>query len=145
MRFPIFSTKSDIATFDNFFQDFKPLVASRAFCDDSRVMMPAVNISEDDSAFHIEIEAALMQKQDFTISVEKNTLSISGKRHDASEKKDKTYYRREIVSGTFSRSFIIPENVDKQGIAANHDNGVLHISLPKSQKTSEQVQHIAIQ
>ena len=150
MRFPIFTKSRDISdfdrfsAFDNFFHDFKPLVDSSLYRQDARVMMPAINISEDNEAFHIEVEAALMRKQDFKISVEKDTLRISGERQDKQEKKDKTYYRKEIVSGSFSRSFVIPENVDPQTISANFDNGVLHISLPKSEKTPDQVQNIEI-
>ena len=150
MRFPVFTKTRDISAFDNlsafdnFFHEFKPLVDSSLFCHDTRVMMPAINISEDNEAFHIEVEAALMRKQDFKISVEKNTLIISGERQDKQEKKDTTYYRKEIVSGSFSRSFVIPENVPIDGISANFENGVLHVSLLKSEPTPEQIQNIEI-
>ena len=145
MRFPIITRTRDVSAFNRFFDDFKPLLDSSLFCDESKVMLPAVNVSEDDSAFYIEVEASRMKKEDFSISVENKVLSISGKRTDTNENEGKTYFRKEIVSGSFSRSFQIPENVDSQAITATHENGVLELKLPKTPKDQDKVQNIRVE
>ena len=57
------------------------------------------------------------------------------KETESKEKKD-SYTRKEFNFSSFERSFSIPENVDADGILAKYENGILHITLPKMEKTS---------
>jgi HSP20 family protein len=92
---------------------------------------PAVNISETEDTYLIEVAAPGLQKKDFSISVEGNMLSIKVEKESKSEKKDKDYWRQEYDFSSFERSFRLPEDVMSDKVKANYQNGLLEISLQK--------------
>ncbi len=99
----------------------------------ARYSVPAVNIMEDDKEYRIEVVAAGIDKKDVKINVEDDVLTISSEREDKNEEKDKHYMRREFNYTAFSRSFIVPEEVNAEKISAEHKNGVLMLHLPKKE------------
>ena len=106
---------------------------------------PAVNTREGKEAYHIDVDLPGINKEDVEISVDKNLLTISGKREVKEEVKEENYYRIESSYGTFSRSFTLPEKVDVENIRAASDNGVLEIIVPKLTVLADSVQKIEIQ
>lgn len=102
--------------------------------------LPAVNISESKKEFNIEVSAAGFDKSDFSIEIEKNVLTISANKEEKKEEKDENekVLRREFSSSSFSRSFVIPENIDAEHISAQQKDGILKISLPKVDKLPEE-------
>src|SRR6185437_8162780 len=94
---------------------------------------PAVNISENKERFEVSLAAPGMKKADFNIDVERNTLTISAETKAEKEEKDERYTRKEYSYSSFSRSFTLPEGVNKDKIDASYDNGVLTLSLPKTE------------
>lgn len=96
-----------------------------------------VDISEDEHAFHLDAELPGITKEQIALTIEDNVLTIKAERNQKEEEKKKDYHRIERSYGSFSRSFNIGELIDQENIKAAFDNGVLHISLPKTQPVSK--------
>ena len=95
---------------------------------------PAINVIETEKAYKVELAAPGMTKEDFNVRIdEENNLVISmeKKAENKEEKKDGRYLRREFSYSKFQQTMILPENVDKDHISAQVENGVLNIELPK--------------
>jgi HSP20 family protein len=102
---------------------------------------PGIDISETDTQFHISAELPGMTKEDITVNLENSQLTISGERKLKDEEKEKTYHRVETSYGSFSRSFELPDNVDEQSITASYEDGLLNISIDKSEeKVKKQIE-----
>lgn len=103
--------------------------------------VPSIDISESDDQFLISAELPGMKKEDINISLENNRLSISGERSFEKEDKGKKYHRVETSYGSFERSFQLPDNIDEESIKASYDNGLLNISIDKSEdKVKKQIE-----
>jgi HSP20 family protein len=99
-----------------------------------------VDISEDETAFHIEAELPGLTKEQIALNIEDDVLTIKAERKQETEEQKKDYHRIERSYGSFSRSFNLGEMIDQEHIGAAFDNGVLHVTLPKAQpvrKTKE--------
>ncbi|MDR0829710.1 MAG: Hsp20/alpha crystallin family protein [Prevotellaceae bacterium] len=95
---------------------------------------PAINVKETKTGFEIEVAAPAMTKENFVIRIdEDNNLEISAEKKTESEVEDKEirYLRREFGYQTFSHTLVLPENADKEAIAAKMEHGVLTITVPK--------------
>ena len=93
---------------------------------------PRVDISEDANNLYVVAELAGMTKSDIKISVnEDNVLSIKGEKKLNVIPEGKTYLRSERFWGDFSRSFVLPENLNKEEINAKFEDGVLELTIPK--------------
>ncbi len=94
--------------------------------------VPAVNISETDDNFLVEVAAPGMEKKDFNVSVEEGMLTISAEKKDEKETKEKNYCRQEYNFTSFERSFRLPDNVDADSVKAKYEDGLLKINLKKT-------------
>ena len=116
---------------------------------------PAVNIIENDQEFRIEVSAPGMKKEDFSVDMEENRLTISAEHkyeHEESSNGDKNkggkekgknnerYTRREFGYSQFSRSFMLPETVDPENIQAQYKDGILNLTLPKREDEKQRKQ-----
>ena len=126
-RGPAYRSIFDDFFTEPFFKDFPP--AMRKFHMDVKV-----NVSEEQDHFEIEVAAPGFEKSDFSLSVEKDILTIKGEKSHEGEEKKKNYTRREFGHETFSRSFRLPENVDAEKISAKYDQGVLTVMLVKHEE-----------
>ncbi|MCW8796828.1 MAG: Hsp20/alpha crystallin family protein [Chlorobium sp.] len=95
-----------------------------------------VDISEDENAFHIEAEMPGVSKENISIGVEDDLLTIKGERKQKSEGQRTNYHLTERTYGTFSRSFNLGELIDQDAIDASYENGILHLTLQKAQPVS---------
>ena len=95
---------------------------------------PAVDISEDENHFEIQVSVPGMKKSDFNIEVNDGRLTISGERKMEDKKEGKNYHSLETHYGAFSRSFYLPDNVNEDGILAAYEDGLLKVNLPKEEK-----------
>ncbi|WP_457748961.1 Hsp20/alpha crystallin family protein [Sulfurimonas sp.] len=107
--------------------------------------IPAVNTREGKDAYYIELDLPGIKKEDVEISVDKNILSIKGKREVKKEEEKDDYYRIESAYGTFSRSFTLPEKVDTENIKASGENGVVEITIPKLKVEKDTTKKIEIE
>ncbi len=96
---------------------------------------PAVNVIENDAEYKVEVAAPGMTKEDFNIQLgEDNELVITMEKKNVvneEDKKNKKYLRREFSYAKFQKSFLLPEDVEKDKVSANVSDGVLNILLPK--------------
>lgn len=92
--------------------------------------VPAVNITKEENDYKVTLAAPGMKKTDFNVSMDNNILTISAVNENEHEEKKKKYTRREYNYTSFSRSFTLPEDVDKKQINAKYDNGVLTLTMP---------------
>jgi HSP20 family protein len=124
--------------FDDLFKDdFWPAVSKNN-------LTPAVNITENEKEFNIEVAAPGLEKDDFKLNLEDNVLSISCEKEMTKEDKNEKYIRKEFNYASFYRSFILPENVIAEDIKATHKNGVLNISVPKPEEVKKVAKNIQI-
>jgi HSP20 family protein len=75
-----------------------------------------------------------IEEKDIEIKIEDNTLSLRGERKFEKETKEENYHRIERSYGSFYRAFTLPNSIDPDRIQAEHENGVLKISMPKRQE-----------
>ena len=98
---------------------------------------PAINVVESDKDYKVEVAAPGMKKEDFNIHLgDNNELIITMEQKNENKEEHKKYLRREFSYTKFEQSFVLPDNVDKEKIAANVNDGVLTVTLPK--ETPEQ-------
>lgn len=98
--------------------------------------VPAVNVKETDTAFELEMAAPGMEKKDFKIELEQDTLVISAEKENKMEEKseDGKYSRREFSYHSFSRSFNLPKELVKEDdINASYKDGILRVTVPKKE------------
>ncbi|GAA4413787.1 hypothetical protein GCM10023187_42490 [Nibrella viscosa] len=108
------------------------------------VHTPAVNVKEDDGAFHLEVAAPGLKKEDFKVSVHKNTLTISFRQEQNTDETVGTYTRKEFGLLAFERSFRLPKTVDVGQIQATYVDGILKLDLPKVEVKEEQPKEITV-
>lgn len=95
---------------------------------------PAINVIETNNEYDMEMAVPGLCKDDLNVQIEENILNISMEKKTEVEQKSekKNYLRREFSTQQFYRSFELPENVEKEKITAQVENGVLRIVLPKN-------------
>ena len=102
----------------------------------SPVWSPRTDLLETDDAFRLRLDVPGMTKDDITINLQNNTLTVSGERTSERTNEEEEYVRVERVFGTFHRTFTLPDAVDAEHIEAAYDNGVLTIHVPKTEKST---------
>lgn len=99
-----------------------------------RVAAPSLDLVETDKAFQARLDMPGIKPNDIDIEVTGNTLRISGERKEEKEEKGKTYHRVERRYGTFARSVTLPCEVQEDKIEAECRDGVLTVTLPKTEQ-----------
>ena len=110
--------------FDDFFNDTKKQ-------DTSTVLR--TDIYEKDGIYNIEMDIPGFDKKDVKIEVEDGYLTVSAKKSEKHEDKDKHYIKRERYSGSFKREFYIGD-VNHEDIKAEFKDGTLNITVPEAPK-----------
>ena len=104
---------------------------------------PDIDIKESNKAFLIKADIAGLSKKDIKIKVHGDKLTVYGERGDESNKND-YYHFRERSIGKFSRSFNLPDSVNKDKINARFKNGILSIELEKHEEIIPEEKEITI-
>jgi HSP20 family protein len=107
---------------------------------------PSVDIYEDDKGYVINAELPNIKKEDVKINIENGYITIQGERSFEKEtkKEGRKYHVVERSYGAFSRSFKLPENSDKAKVEAKFENGVLSVTIPKSEESKPKEVEIKI-
>ena len=92
---------------------------------------PPVDIYETEKAIILKAEIPGVEIDDVTIEVDANTLVLSGERRPGKRVAQENYHRMERYYGSFSRTFCLPNIVDKHGVKASLRDGLLEITVPK--------------
>jgi HSP20 family protein len=94
-----------------------------------------VNLTEDDRAYYISADLPGVKESDINIELDQERLTISAKREDLH--KDQKYHLAECFYGDFERTITLPSNIDgDKKVYAKYQNGVLHISIHKLDKST---------
>ncbi|MGZ8551237.1 MAG: Hsp20/alpha crystallin family protein [Chitinophagaceae bacterium] len=124
------------SVFDDFFKPWNEWFDNGGFL--GRTMnVPAVNITEQKNEYRVTMAAPGLKKDDFKIDVDGNMLTISSEKEENKEEKDKKFTRKEYSYSSFSRSFTLPEEINKEKIEARYEDGVLKISLPRKEEAKK--------
>lgn len=128
------------AFFDDFFKPWNEWSLGRS------LTTPAVNIAENKNHFEVSVAAPGLKKSDFNIDVDENMLTISCEKEEKKEEKEERYTRKEYNYTSFTRSFALPDEVIKDKIEAVYEDGVLRITLPKTEQAKKAAlsQHITV-
>ena len=104
---------------------------------------PPLDIEETENEITVRAEIPGMKKEDIKISLTGDTLCISGERRHEQEQKGKTYHRIERAYGRFMRSLVLPNDVQADRVKAAYNDGILELTMPKSEKA--RVREISIE
>jgi len=96
---------------------------------------PAFDAYEDKDKFSVKVELPGMKREDIDISLDGNTLTVAGELKEEEEHKEAEMYRAERYFGRFQRSVTLPQPVDTNRITATYKDGVLAITLPKTEES----------
>ncbi len=94
---------------------------------------PRVDISETDGNFMITAEVPGVSREDVKIGIEDHVLTIHGESKREKEESGKQFHRVERYYGSFSRSFTLPDNVDEEKVEAAFNDGLLTLTIPKTE------------
>lgn len=101
------------------------------------VTTPSVNVVENENNFTVSVAAPGLKKEDFKIDLAGNMLTISAEKEEEKEEKEGKYNRKEYNYSSFSRSFALPEEVNREQIDAKYEDGVLKLTLPKKEEVKK--------
>lgn len=142
---PIASFHRDInKVFDNFFSDFSfpSLRNTEELWNTS--FSPKVNVSENEKEINVEAELPGMEEKDVNVTLNNNSLVIKGERKSKKEDKSDNYHLVESSYGSFCRTIPIPEGIDRDKIEAVYKNGVMKVTIPKTEEAKKKVKKIPI-
>jgi HSP20 family protein len=96
---------------------------------------PEADMMESQEEIRVMVELPGLRPEDVEVSLENNVLTIAGeKREEREEGKENRWHLSERRYGRFTRSFVLPRDVDQEQIAATFENGVLTVAIPKSER-----------
>ncbi|HEV2354215.1 MAG TPA: Hsp20/alpha crystallin family protein [Puia sp.] len=107
-------------------------------------LYPSVDISETPQQYNIRAEIPGMKKEDIKISINKNCLSLSGEKKEEKKTDGEKFHRMESYYGSFQRSFVLPDGIKADKVEANFRDGVLSVTVPKSEETKEKTVEIKV-
>lgn len=103
----------------------------------TKATAPAINVKETEKEYTVEVAAPGMTKDDFNVNIDKDgNLHIHMEAHTEKKEEDKKshYLRREFAYSKFEQTLLLPDDVEKETIAARVNDGVLTVTLPKMAK-----------
>lgn len=113
---------------------------SNDFMTRANATAPAINVKESDREYTVELAAPGLKKEDFNVNIDRDGnlhIHMESKNESKEEDKKSHYLRREFSYSKFEQTLLLPDDVDKDGIEAKANDGVLTVSLPKLEKVSE--------
>jgi HSP20 family protein len=113
--------------FEEFLSD--PLFSSAARSSDR--WLPSVDIMEKDGNLVVRAEVPGVSEKDIELKLEGNVLTLKGEKKQEHEENLNNYHRMESFYGSFTRSFTLPDSVDRDGIKADYKNGILTVTIPQ--------------
>lgn len=125
--------------FDNLFSGRNELLVNK-----QGALTPRVDISETEKEFLISVEVPGVEEKDIDIELNAGVLTLRGEKKNEKQEEGRNFYRVERSYGSFQRSFSLPETIEEEGIKAVYGNGVLHLHLPKAEKTKDSSKKIRI-
>ena len=142
-EYPIMRLHEEIdRMFDTFFQDFPSMPG--LLQGKERGFMPRVNVIEKEKEIRIEAELPGIEEKDLEINIDNGMLTISGEKKSEKEDRKDNYYMMERSYGAFRRQLPLPAETDRDHVKAEFKNGVLSITVPKTEEAKSKVKKIPI-
>ncbi|MBN1411920.1 MAG: Hsp20/alpha crystallin family protein [Spirochaetales bacterium] len=108
------------------------------FFDDSSISggacLPRVDVKETGDNYVLEADLPGLTEKDIEVRVDNGVLILSSARKEEKEEKKDNYLIKERRETSFSRSFVLPKNTDRDNIDAKYANGVLTLTIPKTEE-----------
>lgn len=117
--------------FDRFMNNFWDIAPLRR---EEQRKVPSVDVRETDNEYILEAELPGYGEEDVDVNVDNHVLHLSSKKEEDRTEEKKDYIMRERRSYSFSRSFVLPENVNEDKIKGTFKNGVLTLTMPKREE-----------
>ncbi len=148
MRRPFLSLRDEIDRVFDEFMSWSPFRASTWERPLARLGVHGGDLTADvierDDAYEIDVDVPGMSKDNIEIALSNGDLRVKCEMKEEKEETGKEYYRRERFHESCSRDFELPAGVDVEKIAADLENGVLKITLPKTPEAQKQPRKIDI-
>ena len=106
--------------------------------------LPPVNVREEDNQVMVSAELPGMEDKDIDVTVTRDAVRISGDKKEEAETKEEDFYRMESSYGRFDRIVDLPAEVDEDKANAEFKNGVLTVSMPKSEESKTKTKKIPV-
>jgi HSP20 family protein len=110
------------------FADF-PFLTEFQFPRPIGLTAPAMDVYEKDGTYLLDLSVPGYEAKDVSVEVNGSTVTVSGSHKDAEEKQNARYYRRELRTGSFTRSVTLPQDLDPEKVEASLTKGVLTVTL----------------
>lgn len=120
--------------FNDPFEEFEKMLTEWPGYNAARAFVPALDVYQDDQNVFVEVPLPGISIADVDVSVENDVLTVTGSKQQQTEVDEKSYYRKEVRSGSFHRSVALPTSVDGSKAEAVYEKGVLKISIPKEER-----------
>lgn len=108
------------------------------------VLVPAVDVVEKEGAWTLTAELPGLDEKAVDVSIADDVLTLKGEKTETREEDDKGTHVAERRYGAFTRSFRLPEDVDRDGIAAEFAKGILTVTLPKLAEAKKETTRIEV-
>ena len=105
---------------------------------------PAMDVYEKDNNIVVDMPVPSFDEKKVDVYIEDNVLTVTGKTEKKSEVDDKNYYRKEVSTGSFQKSYNFPVEVEGDKATADYKKGILSITVPKKQKKETKKKTIKI-
>ncbi|KAF3884782.1 MULTISPECIES: Hsp20/alpha crystallin family protein [Nostocales] len=118
---------------------FDDVLVPSALFDREFTKVPAVELHEAADAIHLKVELPGMEAKDLDVQVTENTVSISGERRTETKTEDKGVTRSEFHYGKIQRVIPLPTRVQNTNVTAEYKDGILNLTLPKTEQEKNKV------
>ena len=98
-------------------------------------MTPSLDVTETDTTVEVRVDLPGVKPKDIDVQLNGNLLTLTGQREEQCEEKGRTFHRMERRCGSFSRSITLPCSVNESEVAAEYHDGVLSVTLPKTEES----------
>lgn len=112
--------------------------------DSNLTAMPSVEMDETAEEIHIKLEVPGLEAKDLDIKVSETAVSIAGERKEETKTEEKGMIRSEFHYGTFERIVPLPAHVQNDKTKAEYKNGILTLTLPKSEEEKHKVVKVEV-
>ena len=102
----------------------------------------ALDVIEEEDAILVNASVPGVKPEEIDVTIENDVLTIKGETASTSEVKEDTYRLRERRTGSFHRTLRLPDTVDTDKAATRYENGVLTVTLPKSE--TKKAKHLTV-
>lgn len=103
------------------------------------------DLSETDEGYELQVDLPGMRKEDITVDLSDGILTVAGERSDEREDRRKGYYLSERSHGSVRRSFRVPDTVKSDDISARFTDGVLTLTMPRTEEARKSARRIDVE